>query len=292
MEDAARPILLNARGASTCARATHNRFDRTIDAEPWVVPETLQARFDAGITFEAETVVLIKSRAGNRVLDLNDLDGEPRNHVTATVKALTDGVPVIVGGRLPEDLAGGRVGKPDLLILAGATSDGRPGYVPGDIKAHRAATKGKGPLAWSTWSAPAPDAARSTDGLRADFAGHQADALQLAHYWRMLEAAGFSADRTPIGAIVGTDVLDGVDLVLAWYDLDAPSIWTYSRSQGRRKRSVMERYDHEHEFRMRVARLASQRRGVPEGSGTPGRTGISERVRWLLMARRVHAPLG
>jgi hypothetical protein len=92
-------------------------------------------------------------------------------------------------------------------------------------------------------------------GLR----NREPDLIQLAQYWRMLEACGYQA-RSPWGAICGNDRPD--DPLLAWYDLAEPRFDTFSRTHGKAKRSTLERYDHEHGFRLGVARIAAQRRGA------------------------------
>ncbi len=70
------------------------------------------------------------------------------------------------------------------------------------------------------------------------------DLLQLAHYQRMLEAAGMAAGDGRFGGIIG------VDSVVTWYDLDA--------AQGSRElRSAMQTYDAEFQFRLQVLAAAA-----------------------------------
>jgi hypothetical protein len=63
------------------------------------------------------------------------------------------------------------------------------------------------------------------------------------------------------GAILGTSQLKltpgaSPQLVLVWHNLDDPLVSTFSRSRGKKLRSLLERYDHEHAFRVRVAETA------------------------------------
>ena len=79
----------------------------------------------------------------------------------------------------------------------------------------------------------------------------------------MLQACGFhpGPDRL-FGAIIGTSTVavSGRDreLVFVWHDLSKPTRPTFSRSRGKVLRSVLERYDHEHDFRVKVAATAAR----------------------------------
>ncbi len=248
----ARPILLGGYASKSCPRITHNDYDATIpEPPPGETPRNLQRLFDLGN--EHETAVFASWFAvGTDVHDVRTLGGSKAAHIAATVQAMADGRAVILGGRLPDDPAGGRTGKPDVLLRE---ADGN-GYHPGDVKAHMVLEKtgDDGLIAELT----APSLANATVG-RAGLRYKQDDLLQLAHYWRMLQACGHQA-AAPWGAIIGTDA--GPVPMLAWYDLTEPLFTTFSRTQGTKHRSSLERYDHEHDFRVRVAAVARQRTGA------------------------------
>ncbi|BCJ39670.1 recombinase RecB [Actinoplanes ianthinogenes] len=244
-----RPVLLGGYAAKSCPRAVHNRYDRTVPRPGTTVAPELQQLFDTGTAFEDELLGAWAALGLPGYVDLRDLDGDKRAHIGATIGAMRARATVIVGGRLPDDEPGHRTGKPDLLVRAAGG-----GYHPADIKAHQVLTKGTDALV-STLDAPALAAAARRADARAK--AHEDDLLQLAHYWRMLQACGHQADA-PWAAVIGTD---GPHLV--WYDLSLPRFLTFSRSRGKAERSALDRYDHEHAFRVRVAEVAARREGLP-----------------------------
>lgn len=169
-----------------------------------------------------------------------------------TVSAMEAEAPLIVGGRLPSDLVGRRVGEPDLLVRAA-----RGGYRAVDIKMHRTLEPASGPS-----SGTAPCSLLTSPGLETAAADperagrrHRGDLLQLAHYQRMLEAAGFgppAGDGARWGGIMGTDG------VIVWWDLDE-LLWMTPWSTGKQKRrSTMEIYDFEFDFRLDIMAVARQ----------------------------------
>lgn len=246
-----RPVLLSGYAAKSCARATHNRYDPTVPEQPSETPPELQRLFDHGNDHEA-AVFDAWLAAGTDVADLRSLDDDKDTHIASTVEAMDSTRRVILGGRLPDDILGGRTGKPDVLLLDLVHG----GYHPADVKAHKVIdSKTSGGVATDLTRPSLSEAVEGEAGLRYD----QRDLLQLAHYWRMLEACGHQACR-PFGAIIGTDPADHPQL--AWYDLTEPLFTTFSRTRGKATRSSLERYDHEHDFRVRVARTAQQRTGA------------------------------
>lgn len=237
--------------AKTCARAIHNTYDRTVPRPDYEVPAELQLLFDAGLEHERR-VFEAWSAAGADVVNLLAYDENKTAHIGATVAAMRAGAPVILGGRLPDDELGGRTGKPDVLVAAPTG-----GYHPADAKNHKVLKAGSGALV-STLRDPSRLAAKAIERA---VRHREDDALQLAHYWRMLEACGFQAS-TAEGAIIGSDP-EG-EFLLTWYDLNAPTYLTFSRSNGKTRRSPLDRYDHEHGFRRNVAAVAVRRTGSPE----------------------------
>lgn len=249
-------IALAAYPARQCAYRVFNEV--TLAAPEWNPDPELRARLDGGVAFEAQVRAALATSHGDKFVDYSDADLAPGDLIEATVLAMNRGVSVVAGGRLPDDPAGRRTGKPDLLVRCEDRSDGRPGYRVGEIKGHTFLACGHGEWTGSL-NAPRPSSMSydSTTALKAD---READVLQCAHYQRMLEACGFAAPGDRWTALVGTDTLGGDGTVgCVWVDLDFPRFRTYSASdpRGWKVRSAMVRYDHEFGFRLRVADAAS-----------------------------------
>lgn len=189
---------------------------------------------------------------GLRLPSASDQDRSDRE--AATLAAMRAGSSLILGGRLPIDVAGRRAGKPDVLVSA-------PGaYRPIDIKHHMALTPitaaNRGLAARrSSLERPFLEEAEVDEGSWAR--KRRDDLLQLAHYQRMLEATGLAAAVGRFGGIIG------VERNVVWYDLDAP-IWRTPSSSGRQKmRSTMEIYDFEFDFRLDIIAIAQEHRQDP-----------------------------
>ena len=258
------PILLTGYAAKQCARRVHNEWDPTVEVEAWDPPPELAMRLAAGIAFESEVFAAIREILGpDRCLDLSDVRG--RSHaIESTVAAMDAGVEVILGGWLPDDFEGGRAGRPDILVRHSVEA-GDAHYLAGDVKGHKTtALRSRGMLRFSRMAAP--QVILEQPGYAPQITSRLDDFLQLAHYWRMLQACGRTPPGVdPTGFIIGTDTLSDLDPlapVLVWHDLTAPRFETYSRSRGKTKRTALERYDHEHGFRMQIAQVAASRTGA------------------------------
>lgn len=250
--------LLTGYDAKRCQRRVHNEHDATIEKAPWQPPADLQKRFDDGREFETKALSALKAAlTADQWRDLSSIRGKAAA-IEATVAAMNDGVMVILGGWLPDDTVGGRTGRPDVLL----GTDG--GYTPGDVKGHKVVrSTPKGSLRYSVPAAPT--AILQADGRTEVTTTRLEDYLQLAHYWRMLEACGRASSGSPRGFIIGTDDLVELDesgFVLTWLDLAKRSFDTFSRSQRKARRTALERYDFEHGIRLDIARVAEQRVGT------------------------------
>ena len=225
--------------AKQCPVVIQNRvLVPTKEAE--LPPEAIH-RMDAGIEFESVT---LESMRGEGPDSWVVIPQQPRDiAIETTVEAMESGAAVIETPFLPIDESGRRTGRPDLLIR----SDN--GYVPVDVKHHRTIDEEEGSVLVSAPTDPLYEAAYSMDGW--DLRKHQGDALQLAHYHRMLEAGGHDSGR-PVGGILGKEGL------IVWYDLDFPMWTTPAKSDGKKRkiRTTLERYDFEFDFRLDIAATA------------------------------------
>ena len=267
-------ILLGAYAARSCPVKTQNAFDPTVITEtPAEANDGLAELFDGGAQFKAAVLDQLIDSCQKRVVDLRPLSASTREVQTeACRRAMTSGAYVIIDGCLPVDLSGHRVGIPDLLIRGADAVNGSPTYHPVEVKWHRIMLRPRSPdddaeeppvLRYSRLTDPTLDAAVGVSGYGLRIASREADFLQLAHYHRMLQACGFAADQAFAG-VIGTDDLFEAP-VLAWADLSQPQVRTFSRSspEGWRLRSLLERYDHEHAFRLKIAAVAQQQTGRP-----------------------------
>ena len=275
VEAPTRSILLGAYAARSCPVKTQNAFNPTV-APPQAEPsDALAELFEGGAQFEAVVLERLISSARGRVVDLRLLAAESRAiQIQACARAIDSGAAVIIGGCLPIDLAGHRVGCPDLLIRGADTPTGAPGYHPAEVKWHKIIERVRRPavdgeaspaLRYSMLEQPAPADAIELAGHGLRIGSRWADLLQLAHYHRMLESCGHAASPS-LGAIIGTDTVTNGP-VLVWAALDQPMLRTFSRSspEGWRLRSPLERYDHEHAFRVDIAAVAQRQTGAVTG---------------------------
>lgn len=295
MKQTDRPVLLDPQAAISCPVKTLNHFDRTIS-----VPKTYATRDSS-----ESSAIAREDRLSNQslidqaitrlaglpgALDLRRLECEdPYALISVTQAAIAQGVPLIISPKLPVDRNGHRRGSPDLLVRGADHSADIPGYVPvlvrpgrcleGHSRAHQ--------VACSPLITPSPDEALDLTNARLR-SRRTDDQLKLAHFWRMLEAAGWESAREPIGGILGTDLVrrtmfSATDdqpepalalhrtnsgsrtLAIAWAPLAQKRIRTFARTaeSGWKLRSALERYDHEHSFRVNVAQTSLDRsRGI------------------------------
>jgi hypothetical protein len=151
---------------------------------PIPAPPELQRRFDRGKEFERDVLrTLLNLHPNAEVVRAK----APAEAEAATARAIAAGASLIIGGRLPTDTEGRRVGVPDLLIAAKPRT-----YRVVDIKHHLttepAIAERRGPVA----SVAGLEELRFEDAAPNELIWarkREEDLLQLAHYQRMLESA-------------------------------------------------------------------------------------------------------
>lgn len=275
-------FTLDAYAARSCPVKTFNEFDPTLSLPE--VDHSLGELFAGGRDHRERVLSALReanpglSRAGEET---------HRERVERTRAMMSEGAPVILAANLAPDPEGHRRGGADLLVRGDDRPDGGPGYWPVRVKGYRVLEKQTG----CTDLTFAPLARAATQNVLPDLrfrSSRQGVLLELAHLWRMLEAEGFAAG-SPLGGVIGTDQLPtrGNQPGIAWVRLDLRTLRTFSRTAaaGYRMRSALERYDHEHGFRVHVAEQAMSRAPGEEPAVRPIRVRECEWCPWWEVCR-------
>ncbi|MDO5676057.1 MAG: TM0106 family RecB-like putative nuclease [Propionibacteriaceae bacterium] len=277
-------FVLDAYAARSCPVKTFHTFDPTVTQPDQPHDESLRESFQGGSDFRDSVLAELLKTDG--VVDLRGMHEQGASweeRQRAALEAMGAGAPLILGAVLPLDLDGHRSGRPDALVRGADTESGTPGYWPLKVKPYRVTEKQMG----STTLQTSPLSAVGELWLLPDqrYRVYREKALlELAHHWRLLESCGF-ASAHPLVGVVG-DNRDG-NPAAVWVDLHHKFIRTYSKTAGHKMRSVLERYDHEHNFRVYVAENAMQRTGVddPEPVVRPIRVRECEWCAWWQVCR-------
>ncbi|MHA6512477.1 TM0106 family RecB-like putative nuclease [Tessaracoccus sp. Z1128] len=256
-------FVLDAYAARSCPVKTFHLFDPTLAQPEAPLDESLRESFQGGSDFRDEVLNRLAADAG--AVDLRGMHQAGASWVereAACLAAMGAGAPVILGGVLPLDLDGHRSGRPDALVRGTDTASGAAGYWPLKVKPYRVREKQVGATALQWSPLGHIGACEVLPDLR--YRVYREGALlELAHHWRLLESCGFASSE-PRAAVVGNDRAAGAEPTATWVDLTHRFIRTYSRSAGHKLRSALERYDHEHQFRVHVAERAAERTGLDD----------------------------
>jgi predicted RecB family nuclease len=249
-------ILLGPYAAQSCPVKTQHEYDPLSPDAP-ADDASAQERFAGANIFKDEIHPLL-ARAPGAV----DLRHNP-DAMQLTRDAVAAGAPLILGPRLPWSLKGHRKGNPEALVRHVDREDGTPGYLPLRIKKHLVLERQKMAEPW-VWVSRLDEPARTCAVVpELSFrSGRESDALQLAHFWRLLEEIEWVSPGPPLGGLIGTDRLEMFDdeRAVVWISLVHKAFRTFSRTAetGWKRRSAIERYDHEFGFRLKVAQMASE----------------------------------
>lgn len=264
-------FALDAYAARSCPVKTQNAFDPRVRMPP--ADEDLREKFSGGQEYEARVLDSFLAEFRGSVLDMRSHHGESwEARERLCLQAMDSGVDAIIHGVLPQDFVGHRAGKADIWLRGEHVDDmtsprhGLPGYHPVEVKSHLIQEKRQGHgVRLSTLARPFLADAVVTPDVGIRYTSREQDLLQMAHYWRHLQALGLVAGGDPYAAVIGKDGHDATTgPVLTWIPLTERHIRTFSRSSsdGWRLRAPLERYDHEHGFRVRVARHAMAQDGT------------------------------
>ena len=242
-------LALDAYAALRCeVRLQHVLDDAIALPDPGVLDEAVQRRRQEGREHEAAVVAQLAEQLGERFVAISIVDRDEARRLT--LAALADEIPVIAQAWLPVDRQGHRRGRPDLLVHAG------DGYVPIEIKSHLVTEVGNGSVLSSPLHAPFPtDAIAEQNRRLRKSAVWFDDALQLAHYVRMLEALGVaSGDHGLLGGVI---------------DRSATLWWLERQTARGRGPTPLDAYDERFAHRLALAEQTSQRnvdRSIPRAA--------------------------
>ena len=206
------PIMIGGGELGRCpTRIHHDRYNQS----ERIVDPVVERRIADGRAWEDTVVARLLEGTAPTIVSTSDRSMDSKNPVvipfevsrsereSITAEALHAGVPLIVGGRLSAARLHS-VGVPDLLVRI------NDGYAPIDVKHHKAI--GKTGIPGRTASVDHLD---DVNGPACRFrSGRINDLFQVAHYWKLLDEAGFANPRHLAG-IIGAET----SLIVVWIDL-------------------------------------------------------------------------
>jgi len=244
-------FFLGGYDAKSCPEKTRKTYDPAYaDVELDPIPVGDVGRMEAGNVFEDEMERKIAEALEGKAYLVpactrSKRSKKNREKLTLEVAHNPGNYTVIWNARLPQQKETHRTGEPDLLVLYGFTADGKPMWLPVDVKDHSVlsgSSSSKYPV--SQFETPQYQDAVETDLGKGS--GRKEDLLQLAHYQRMLEHEGLDARGTSIGGVIGRE--GGI----VWFDLHKPVL----RHNVLGPVSALAYYDYEFAFRVEIARSA------------------------------------
>lgn len=174
-----------------------------------------------------------------------------RGQMTMNLLRNPGDVRVIINARLPQLWETHRTGEPDALIREDKGSNGSWVWVPVDMKDHKSFEGSRKNLSWKVSTLAEPEYSKATLQVLTPGIPQRVDALQLAHYHRMLETLGHASD-TPRGAIIGREG------VLVWHHL-TEDLYNYTGKNGAASKvSAMSYYDQAFAERLEIAKAAKK----------------------------------
>lgn len=179
--------------------------------------------------------------------DRSDESKKHRENQTLVILNNPGQFKVIWNARLPQSFKSHRTGEPDALILHEFNKEtGKSKWLPVDVKDHKVLENDAQAQGWKVSELSSPLYSQSEEKVFGNGTPQRVDALQLAHYYRMLEELGF-ATEIKIGGIIGKEGF------ILWHDLEKPF---YRNSSLKKNVSALDYYDHEFNFRLDVAKNA------------------------------------
>ena len=250
-------FYLGGYDAKSCPEFVRKNFDDTLsqeDKDPF--PPGDLARMQAGVEFEPIIGTKLKAALGSKffaVPECTRSESSKRAREKLTMETMKEpgNIKIIWNARLPKIKKSHQTGEPDALCHYGTSPEGVHLWVPIDVKKHGSleGTRSTTGTLVSKFSSPKYTKATLVDMGKG--IGKKSDALQLAHYFRMLENLGYAPD-VKVGGIIGDDDIEGI----VWHALDAPLY----RHQENGAISALEYYDYE--FAKRVEIVEGALKGV------------------------------
>jgi hypothetical protein len=244
-------FLLGGYDAKSCPEKIRKTFDPFYkDIELDLPSSGVQQRMDSGRLFETIIGELWSKQLDKEYFyqvpqcDRSESSKKNREKLTLEVMKNPGKVIVIWNARLPQLKKSHRTGEPDALIRA-EKSNGKYNWIPLDIKDHKVLEGTAKNKTYLSSDLHAPNFSKSVAFSFGEGTPKKSDALQLAHYYFMLEELGFSS-KNKVGGIIGREEK------IIWHQL-SDSIYNH---EVKGKIPTLDYYQFEFDVRINVAKNA------------------------------------